>query len=74
MSWVCLIIEALVSDPDNPVENPDLVVTRTTDPKPASELQLKVLGEFSLVPIEVGITAERCEVIAMNGTSAPPSP
>jgi hypothetical protein len=69
MSWICLILEAPVSDPDNPVENPDLVVTWTTNPKPASEFQLKVLGKFGLIPIEVVIVTKSCEVIAMNDTN-----
>ena len=68
MSWIRLILEAPVSDPDNAVENPDLVVPWTANPKPASELQLKVLGRFGLIPIEVVVISESREVIAMKYT------
>ena len=66
MSWIRLLLEVPVSDPDNPVENSDLVVAWTTKPKSASELQLRVLGKFGLIPIEVAVIAESCEVIAMK--------
>ena len=63
-----LVLEAFVSDSDYPIEDSDFVVTWTTDPKPASELQLKVLGKFGLIPIEVVVIAESREVIAVNDT------
>ena len=56
MLWIGLVLKSALGDAHDPVKDSDFVVTSTADPKAPARCQLKMLGQFGFVPINVGIT------------------
>ena len=66
MSRSRLIFESKICDSHDPVEDSYLVVTSATDSKSPAKFQLEVLGQFSFVPVNIGVIAQASEVVAMD--------
>ena len=66
MTRVGLVSDTSRGESDNPVENSDLIIAFASLTQSASDLELKILCQFGLVVIEIGIQSHGSEVIAMH--------
>ena len=66
MSGVCFVHEAWLCDGDNAIEDAELVISLASFTQSPSDLQLEVLGELTLVPVEVWIEPGSSEVVTMD--------
>ena len=66
MPRVCLISEALRSQGDDPIEDSDLLRSRTAFSNAPTDLELKTFSQLGFIPIQIEVTPQTGEVIAMN--------
>ena len=65
MPGVSLELKALVSERDDSVKNPELLAISVLAHATAV-LDLKVLGEFGLIPVEILLKSQSCKVVPMD--------
>ena len=55
MAGIRLVLKTFIGNPNYAVEDPNLVVSRATDSKASTNLELKAFGKLRLESIKVGI-------------------